>query len=238
MSCGGSGGYVRTIEHTSAANAQPVGQNNTSFAFTATGGLGSLTYSVLATTEQWNSGTSTWVNKNYLGVPENLGVGAPGANLGSLLADDPAYGYDPAFLDPVRTPEGSIYKITFTVQNECGTSSPVSQVIKINRTQLKSLLIDPSADEPTAINTDNAVMVYPNPVSNEVNFNITAKTKDLINISLHDIQGRKVADIKTNVNAVDGENLMNTDVSGLKPGMYFYRITINNTTYSGKLIKE
>lgn len=232
--CSSTLGYHFTLEPSNYANAQPVGPVNTNFLFSATGGTGSYTYDITAKTEKWNG--TAWVNMNYNGVAEDLGQ-SPSVGLSSLLTDNPTYSYASGFGDPTRTPDGTPFKITFTITNECA-SVAVSQVIKMNRTQLKVVSFEQKDPMVTDINTEYNVSSYPNPAGNEINFNVNAKASDVINITLQDIQGRKVADVKTNAIAADGENVFNANLIDLKPGMYFYRITINNNLYSGKIIKE
>jgi hypothetical protein len=217
------------MEQSNSGNAQPVGPS-TNFSFVAN--PGSANYYVTATTEKWNSITSTW-DPMFTGSQPQA-IGGTGIGLTGLVIDDPAYAPGAsAFADRNRTPEGSIYRITFTVYNDCASAS-VSHVIKINRTNLKNL-VEESTDE---VNLNQAVSIYPNPMIDEVNFTINAKANDVVNISILDVQGRKVMDVKTNAIAVDGDNMFKADISDLKPGLYFYNVKVNNQFLTGKIIKQ
>ncbi|MEZ4908532.1 MAG: T9SS type A sorting domain-containing protein, partial [Saprospiraceae bacterium] len=72
--------------------------------------------------------------------------------------------------------------------------------------------------------------VYPNPVSDEINFDIT-NSNNTVTFELFDIQGRKLISREVTNN----EQL---SLEGLTNGIYLYNFIIDGKVQSGKLIKE
>lgn len=79
-------------------------------------------------------------------------------------------------------------------------------------------------------NTDAAVRVFPNPAADEIHFNIPVATTsaDLI---IYDLFGRQVMKA-----AFAAGNEIAVNCSRLKPGMYVFRIAVNETLLSGTFI--
>ncbi|MEX1189012.1 MAG: alpha-amylase family glycosyl hydrolase [Bacteroidia bacterium] len=81
-----------------------------------------------------------------------------------------------------------------------------------------------------------AIIVYPNPVLNNVTFKLpeTPKSGDVIQLS--DITGRVVI---SNISLNNGSgNKFSLDTSALTPGIYIYTLSIEGKLYSGKIIKQ
>ncbi|MDD2286665.1 MAG: T9SS type A sorting domain-containing protein [Paludibacter sp.] len=73
------------------------------------------------------------------------------------------------------------------------------------------------------------VSVYPNPVTDFLT--IRLKEHSIANFRLFDLQGRKLYEAPVN-------NQSKIDVSGFVNGIYFYQLTKDNETISGKLLKK
>ena len=87
----------------------------------------------------------------------------------------------------------------------------------------------------TSINKDNrninAILVYPNPSSNYLNFDFN--TTNEYSILLYDVNGKQVKNIE------GLQSKASVNISNLNNGLYFYKVYANNTTVkSGKFIKE
>lgn len=78
------------------------------------------------------------------------------------------------------------------------------------------------------VNAPKAV-VYPNPVSDFIAVRLNENS--IANIRLFDLQGRKLYEAPVN-------NQSKIDLTGLANGVYFYQITKDKETVSGKLIKK
>ena len=82
---------------------------------------------------------------------------------------------------------------------------------------------------------DNSVNVYPNPFTNQINFSISNLKSDEVTLQIFDIRGKKVVDRVDILNSNSESAItLNTE---LKPGSYFYMITVGNYSKSGKLIR-
>lgn len=225
-SCGGINGFKFPMEHTSTAAPDKVGRDFTYFLFNGiSAGTGSSLYTVRFKTESWNGASWTLMGADPLG--EDLGTSP------TIYALDDVLGG--VFADPLQTPNGNTYRITVSVINECGTYSS-SQIIQIDDIKLKIAPIGNGELEQQAAAIN--LLAYPNPTSNEVTFTFNAEENDVIDITLYDVSGRKVADVVTGEKAFGGENVYHAPVNKLVAGSYFYNLTINGVVYSGKLIKE
>ncbi len=73
------------------------------------------------------------------------------------------------------------------------------------------------------------IAIYPNPVSDFISVRLNGNS--IANIRLFDLQGRKLYEAPVN-------NQSKIDLTGLANGVYFYQITMDKETVSGKLIKK
>ncbi len=76
--------------------------------------------------------------------------------------------------------------------------------------------------------SENSVILYPNPAQNQIVFQLGAANKPF-NVVLFDIGGKVVFNQFV-------ENNKPTSIGFLNDGLYFYRLTENGKTYSGKLL--
>jgi hypothetical protein len=80
------------------------------------------------------------------------------------------------------------------------------------------------------------INAYPNPVSSVLNLNFKMENNAMAEISIFDNVGRKIHSGK--VNALQGENKTQIDVSGLKTGIYILHIQSAQSFSHYKFIKE
>lgn len=236
QSCGGVNGYTYPMETSNVGNANPVGRLFTTFNLgNVTAGTGSQQFSVTVTSDIWNSSNNTWVNMNYLGEPEHFENQVSIPLTGLLYYDEiaPTHPYNQYFL---TAPNNEIFRITLTVENECGSATQ-TQIIKLNTTLLKKG--DSSGNEE---NTEEQMLqaptVFPNPATSDLSFEIPTAEKDKISIVLYDFNGAHVMDVVKDSEASEGMSSYKADLDKLTNGMYLYEITVNNTVYKGKISKQ
>ncbi len=86
-------------------------------------------------------------------------------------------------------------------------------------------------------NTSLAYKIFPNTVSDEVNFDIQSDKASTLRIDLLDFSGKSMR-ILVDEKTQKGTNTYTKNLSELDPGLYFYRITINGKVVTEKLIKN
>ncbi len=74
---------------------------------------------------------------------------------------------------------------------------------------------------------ESKVVVFPNPVVDEVNIKFSATQNEIIHINLFDIQGKMVKEIYT-TNCHQGENIFSFNKGALDAGSYILQISSNN----------
>lgn len=85
--------------------------------------------------------------------------------------------------------------------------------------------------EPEYNNENPSILVYPNPALNKIRFDLQSFNKTKWRIEVLDTKGVKKLDL-----FID-EQLNEINIENLESGLYFYRITGNEITLSGKFIK-
>ncbi|MEA3478559.1 MAG: T9SS type A sorting domain-containing protein, partial [Bacteroidota bacterium] len=79
------------------------------------------------------------------------------------------------------------------------------------------------------------VNIFPNPVINVANFDITLENASAVMIQLTDLTGQKVKEVNYGTMA-SGNTKVSVDVANLPAGVYFYQVFAGNSTASGKII--
>ena len=77
---------------------------------------------------------------------------------------------------------------------------------------------------------------YPNPCTSELNFIIEQDEASNATINLFDITGKEV--ISKQVEIYQGFNQVQLNVEILESGIYFYRISTDEGSSTGKIIKK
>lgn len=76
--------------------------------------------------------------------------------------------------------------------------------------------------------------LFPNPTGDQATVAITLTTGAHISISVSDVSGREVLAVDKNMQA--GENMINLNTSDLKSGMYFVKVSDDNSTTNLKMV--
>lgn len=143
-------------------------------------------------------------------------------------------------------PEDSVnYKFQFGVgtgwdtgfTNFCVKVVPVNSVDTFGDTALNNnkgcvtmRIIDPSLGISKATKKLSSVDVYPNPVTDVLNFKVdTKRSHELIKVTLTNMLGRVVS------NQSGTSTEIQFDVSDLAPGLYGYTVTVGAERYYGKV---
>lgn len=82
------------------------------------------------------------------------------------------------------------------------------------------------------------ISVFPNPFHNYLNTNITLMEEERLNISVYDVIGKKTEGINISKILPAGENLLKLNLEGYPAGVYFLRITGNQTNKIIKIVKK
>ena len=91
---------------------------------------------------------------------------------------------------------------------------------------------DPNTEINT-LNTGFGVALSPNPANNEVNFTIKLQNSANILIEIFNIEG-KMIEVVANQKLTIGTNKINHTVDHLNSGMYFYRVTEGQSSFTNK----
>jgi len=81
-----------------------------------------------------------------------------------------------------------------------------------------------------------AVKVYPNPTTTEFSVAMTLEERSEIDISLIDLHGQEVGNSLNGIFLGPGSSILKFPVSGIKPGSYVFRSTINGHVYNELVI--
>lgn len=131
------------------------------------------------------------------------------------------------------------YKITVTLSNLCGTSSDYSYfyVSSIGNSPINPIATERQKQE--VVETDNNLLnIYPNPVTNQLTFELTTVTDETIEISLTDVLGKQTTVLMPATNIKKGNFKQSFDVSNLPAGMYTYQLKTNNRVQTGIITKN
>jgi hypothetical protein len=232
-SCGGAGGYVFPMEHSSVATPNEVGRLNTTFDLSGvSSGLGSSSYSVTVKTDYWNG--SSWVSMDSNPLGETI-TGASALSLVGLVSYDPSSPWYEAFTTSTLTPDGSIYKVTITVTNECSSYSS-SEIIKLNTVKLKIGISETGIEVNDVRGINNDLEVYPNPTTGKLVFNYSSSEETAVKIAVTSIDGKIVANYASQL--LNGQNQVSMSLDHLESGTYIYHFEIRGKVTSGKIIKQ
>ncbi|MDA3867503.1 MAG: T9SS type A sorting domain-containing protein [Salinivirgaceae bacterium] len=77
----------------------------------------------------------------------------------------------------------------------------------------------------------NEVIMYPNPATDVLNIQLSAKITEKVTVNVIDLQGRVVSSIKQ-ITEIEGANRIAIDVQTLKPGTYIVNVTTSEYSKS------
>ncbi len=134
------------------------------------------------------------------------------------------------------------YPLVSTIRHEHNFSNGCNQVKEETFINAKIFSIEPQ-NEPTPVveiveEANFSYSIFPNPFSTELKINFTLQEKGRVNISLFDIQGRKITSIVDNNSQNDGFHSyrLNAADHNLKPGIYFIRFEVGNKAQSERVV--
>jgi hypothetical protein len=76
--------------------------------------------------------------------------------------------------------------------------------------------------------------IYPNPTADKINISFESNKNANYTIAVYDMAGRSVK--KISYKAISGDNIINTDLSGLKDGKYIVRVENGDNIVGGKIV--
>jgi hypothetical protein len=91
-----------------------------------------------------------------------------------------------------------------------------------------------SVNNPTNINDVANISIFPNPVSDHININIVAKSKNDITIKILDMTGKVIYTQISGINK--GNNLIQIDRGTIQSGIYFINMTGSGLNTNRKII--
>ncbi|MEC4049907.1 T9SS type A sorting domain-containing protein [Flavobacterium sp. SUN046] len=121
--------------------------------------------------------------------------------------------------------------IKVSAANACGTSSAIKSVTL-------TLGSCPTTREENTSLTSFDMTIYPNPASSEFNIELDSAFEGQAELSVYSITGAFVS--SRNIQLIEGNNVINENISTLSSGVYFVKLTnaSNNQSVIKKLIKE
>jgi len=90
-------------------------------------------------------------------------------------------------------------------------------------------------EEDSFTDSDLNIKIFPNPATSELNILVDQKNGAKVEISLLDITGKKIKNLAT-TQLTGGLNQIQSNVLGIKPGLYFLKFEIEDRTVIEKLI--
>jgi hypothetical protein len=109
-----------------------------------------------------------------------------------------------------------------------------------NNTVGSSLLLDNVylSSQPLGIENFNpnvsAIKTYPDPATNVLNIEVSDITTGNAHLCVYDITGKAIMENDITID----RNIIRVNIDGLKPGMYFYKITTPSSDFENRFVKE
>jgi aminopeptidase N len=106
-----------------------------------------------------------------------------------------------------------------------------------NEIVLKQATLILSTPEAKALSETALLSNYPNPASAETTISFQLEKAGQVEIELFDITGKRIKEI-SNGFMNNGSHRLSMDVQGLNPGIYFYNLTSNGESVTGKMVVQ
>jgi len=138
------------------------------------------------------------------------------------------------FNDPNKV--GNCYKLTVTVFNACGSASDFSFFELDNRLYR----LKPQTDEGSTLEEhySERVNFYPNPVKNQLTFEIENQEDIVFGAVIYDLSGKKIQNLHQNKRFAKGNHTTTINLNRLSKGIYFLEYSINNIIKREKIVKH
>ena len=116
--------------------------------------------------------------------------------------------------------------LSIVAKNGVGSSAARTYIVKSSTTGKTEAIVTKTA-------------IYPNPVTETLNIDLTSETKGDLQMTIYSYDGTIVSETKT-INLEEGTNSLNENVSSLDKGIYFVRFTnsVNEEVIVKKVIKN
>ncbi|MDA3866544.1 MAG: T9SS type A sorting domain-containing protein, partial [Salinivirgaceae bacterium] len=111
------------------------------------------------------------------------------------------------------------------------TSSVYIDDVSITESTTKSAVISNAKAEVIGDAISNEVIMYPNPATDVLNIQLSAKIAEKVTVNVIDLQGRVVSSIKQTTE-IEGTNRIAIDVQTLKPGTYIVNVATSEYSKS------
>jgi hypothetical protein len=160
---------------------------------------------------RWNSETSQWKNYDKSEYTYDLSY-----SLNDLILPN-IYSFAPSYSNLIVNKPVDFISYDYGQGSWVNSSKGTYQYSTVNGTSVSGLNM-------------NAYSIYPNPASDNINFNIT-NSNNTFTFELYDSQGRKLI-------SKEITNNRQLSLEGLAKGIYLYNLNIDGEIQSGKLIKE
>jgi len=82
---------------------------------------------------------------------------------------------------------------------------------------------------------DPEVTIYPNPATDQINIQINSDVLSSSRIEIFDVSGKKIANLDQ---GISNDKTIGFSTNGLATGLYYVRVTMNNSTVTKKFIKS
>ncbi len=83
----------------------------------------------------------------------------------------------------------------------------------------------------------NSIEIFPNPIKNNLSLQFVSKQNEILNYDILSSNGQILKSLSNSINAVEGINQIQFDLSDLNSGLYYIQIKGTNTLINEKFIK-
>jgi hypothetical protein len=125
---------------------------------------------------------------------------------------------------------------TARVNGYNGAFDPVNCYILNVTLSSTSFTKDEEIPEPLTSEQGIGLIIYPNPVSGKVNIDYSSENSGKVSLNIYNTTGQLL--ITSVLEAIEGENTFQVDVSSLNKGIYFLEFTVNGERLFGKVMVE
>ena len=145
------------------------------------------------------------------------------------IAGEPYAGYNTNTLSIDSTPEsynGNLYRCVVSNTFGSATSASAKLVVVVNE----------GIDDAINPYSNNSLLVFPNPVENEVVIKFISDNYEKATLNIYSIDGKLVLNKK--IELISGINNINVNLQEIASGNYIVEIRSNAANYSSKIIKK
>jgi hypothetical protein len=219
-----------------------VGRTSTSFYIDPSFGTGASACSYLYTIYSVNSSGATTYVWNSSSIPTGCSGGAliniPISGIDEIFPPSPALPYN-FFSSATDAPDYSEWYIDIASTNACGTTHN-GQFFEIYPPTATTggYLRHSNNSQPVTALGDNSIHFAPMPFTSNVTAQLNLDDDATTSLSIVTVDGRLISNTWENQAMQKGSTDITINTDDWKPGLYFYRFTVNGKQYTGKLVKQ